>query len=510
MSRSSRTRRLSAGLAVAALAFTATGTVTAAQAVPVSPAGSSASAAEPGPLMNYVVNTHADNGHVKKAEQAIEAAGGTVVQSYDRLGVVIAQSTNPDFRADVRAGKNGRDIQSVGATRTAPVSEGPVGTAGKVAAAKGLNAGEATPAPDPREVDQWDMVQIKADQAHKVTDGSRRILVGVNDSGVDDTHPDLAPNFDVKASANCVSGKPDTTPGSWRPNPGESDHGTHVAGTIAAAKNGVGITGVAPGVKVSGIKVSTPDGFFYTEAVVCGFVWAAEHGVDITNNSYYTDPWMFACKTDEDQKALVEAVTRATRYAEKKGTVNVAAAGNSKFDLAADEIVDNSSPNDTTPGDRVIDPSECFDYPAQLPGVVTVSATGAKDLKASYSNYGLGVIDIAAPGGDRTEYQTPDAPAVNGRILSTTVNGGYNYKAGTSMASPHAAGVLALLKSTHPYASPAALKALLYAQADERSCTNPYDIEGDGKIDAVCEGGKQKNGFYGAGLVDALDAVRKW
>ncbi|MEU2078919.1 S8 family serine peptidase, partial [Streptomyces sp. NPDC013489] len=104
---------------------------------------------------------------------------------------------------------------------------------------------------------------------------------------------------------------------------------------------------------------------------------------------------------------------------------------------------------------------------------------------------------------------TPEAPAVNGLILSTTVNGGYNYKGGTSMASPHAAGVLALLKSTHPHASPAALKAMLYAQADKLACTNPYDIEGDGTIDAVCEGPKNKNGFYGAGLIDALDAVRR-
>ena len=59
--------------------------------------------------------------------------------------------------------------------------------------------------------------------------------------------------------------------------------------------------------KVSGIKVATTDGFFYTEAVVCGFVWAAEHGVDVTNNSYYTDPWLFNCKNDPDQGALVEA-----------------------------------------------------------------------------------------------------------------------------------------------------------------------------------------------------------
>ncbi|MFJ6407120.1 S8 family peptidase [Streptomyces hydrogenans] len=509
-SRRGRVLALPAGLALtASLGFLPSGAASAAE---LSEAPAAATVAATGEKLSYVVNIEGGRWTASSVKKAIAAAGGEVVIAYDQIGVIVVHSQNPAFAETIR---KARGVVSAGATRTAPLTvQGDDSVGG---ATEELTAAEATAAAatasgeqDPLEPLQWDLPAIKADKAHQKTLGSSRVTVGVIDTGVDDTHPDLAPNFDAKASANCVSGKPDTTPGSWRPNPGESDHGTHVAGTIAAAKNGVGITGVAPGVKVSGIKVSTPDGFFYTEAVVCGFVWAAEHGVDITNNSYYTDPWMFACKTDEDQKALVEAVTRATRYAEKKGTVNVAAAGNSKFDLAADEIVDNSSPNDTTPGDRVIDPSECFDYPAQLPGVVTVSATGAKDLKASYSNYGLGVIDIAAPGGDRTEYQTPDAPAVNGRILSTTVNGGYNYKAGTSMASPHAAGVLALLKSTHPYASPAALKALLYAQADERSCTNPYDIEGDGKIDAVCEGGKQKNGFYGAGLVDALDAVRKW
>lgn len=172
---------------------------------------------------------------------------------------------------------------------------------------------------------QWDLPAIKADQAHRVSLGSKKVTVAVIDTGVDDTHPDLAPNFDRGASANCVSGAPDTADGAWRPQTGESDHGTHVAGTIAAAKNGIGVTGVAPGVKVAGIKVATSSGFFYTEAVVCGFVWAAEHGVDVTNNSYYTDPWLYNCKNDPDQGALVEAVTRASRYAEGKGTVNVAA-----------------------------------------------------------------------------------------------------------------------------------------------------------------------------------------
>ncbi|MFE9040769.1 S8 family serine peptidase [Streptomyces sp. NPDC007818] len=509
-SRRGRVLALPAGLALtASLGFLPSGAASAAE---LSDAPAAATAAATGEKLSYVVNTAGGRWTAASVKKAIAAAGGEVVVAYDQIGVIVVHSQNPAFAPTIR---KARGVVSAGATRTAPLSvqsDNSVGESTQAlspAEAKAA-AARATDEQDALEPLQWDLPAIKADKAHQKTLGSKRVTVAVIDTGVDDTHPDLAPNFDTAASANCVSGKADTTPGSWRPSPGESDHGTHVAGTIAAAKNGIGITGVAPGVKVSGIKVSTPDGFFYTEAVVCGFMWAAEKGVEVTNNSYYTDPWMFACKTDEDQKALVEAVTRASRYAEKKGTVNVAAAGNSKFDLAADEILDNSSPNDTTPGDRVIDPKECLDFPAQLPGVVTVSATGAKDLKASYSNYGLGVIDIAAPGGDRTEFQTPDAPAVNGRILSTTVNGGYNYKAGTSMASPHAAGVLALLKSTHPWAGPTTLKAMLYAQADDRACTNPYDIEGDGTIDAVCEGGKAKNGFYGAGLVDALDAVRKW
>ncbi|MFE2561479.1 S8 family serine peptidase [Streptomyces sp. NPDC059352] len=508
-SRRGRALALPAGLALtASLGFLPSGVASAAE---LSDAPAAAVAATNGPKLSYVVNVAGGRWTAASVKKAIAAAGGEVVISYDQIGVIVVHSQNPEFAKTIR---QARGVVSAGSTRTAPLSAQTdtsvdEGAQSLSAAEAQAAAATATDAQDPLEPLQWDLPAIKADKAHEKTLGSKRVTVAVIDTGVDDTHPDLAPNFDVEASANCVTGKPDTTAGSWRPNPGESDHGTHVAGTIAAAKNGVGITGVAPGVKVSGIKVANPDGFFYTEAVVCGFVWAAEHGVDVTNNSYYTDPWLFACKNDDDQKALIEAVTRATRYAEHKGTVNVAAAGNSKFDLAADSIVDNSSPNDTTPGDRVIDPKVCLDYPGMLPGVVTVSATGAKDLKSSYSNYGLGVIDIAAPGGDRTEYQTPDAPAVNGRILSTTVNGGYNYKAGTSMAAPHAAGVLALIKSTHPYASPAALKALLYAQADDRACTNPYDIEGDGKIDAVCEGGTNKNGFYGAGLIDALDAVRR-
>src|SRR5690606_27930173 len=213
------------------------------------------------------------------------------------------------------------------------------------------------------------------------------------------------------------------------------------------------------------------------------------------------------CKNDPDQKAILDAVNRAQLYAQLKGTLHVASAGNSNHDLASDAIDDASSPNDTTPVERTIDPSECLDLPTQLPGVVTVSATGADNLKSYYSTYGHRVVDVAAPGGDG-RYQTPDTPSKDGRILSTMPNGQYAFLQGTSMASPHAAGVAALLKSKHPWAPPAALQALLKAQANNPGCPESYDLDGDGTQDATCEGGSRVNGFYGFGIVDALRAVR--
>ncbi|GGY82006.1 peptidase S8 [Streptomyces olivaceoviridis] len=500
-SRYRRALALPAGMALAtALAFLPGVNASAATGTPAASAD--------GPTLSYVVNVRPGHAASARVQQAIAEAGGSVVVAYDRIGVIVAHSANPGFAQRIRSV---RGVDSAGATRNAPL---PAQSTTDMGTPKTLSAGEAAQVTaadgqDPLEPLQWDLPAIKADKAHEKTLGSRDVTVAVIDTGVDDTHPDIAPNFDRAASANCVSGKPDTTDGAWRPSASESPHGTHVAGEIAAAKNGVGVTGVAPGVKVAGIKVANPDGYFYTEAVVCGFVWAAEHHVDVTNNSYYTDPWYFNCTTDPDQKALVDAVTRASRYAERKGAVNVAAAGNESYDLASDSITDPVSPNDGTPSDRVIDPHECYDIPTQLPGVVTVAATGAKGLKSSFSNYGLGVIDIAAPGGDSTAYQKPEPPATSGLILGPLPGGKWGYMAGTSMATPHVAGVAALIKSTHPHASAALVKALLYAEANPTPCTDPYDINGDGKVDAVCEGSKNHNGFYGRGTADALAAVTR-
>lgn len=485
-----------------------------ASAAPLSSAASTASTAsatEDGPNLAYVVNTKTDKRTIAAVEKAIAKAGGTVVITYDKIGVIVVHSANPDFGAQIRAV---RGVQSAGATRTAPLvaagttDEGAADYLTAEEAAKVKAASADVPGSEPLEADQWDLRAIGADKAAKINPGSRKVTVAVIDTGVDDTHPDLAPNFSASQSANCVGGVADTSEGAWRPYTADDYHGTHVAGEIAAARNGIGVAGVAPGVKVSGIKVSDPNnGLFYPENVVCAFVFAADNGVEITNNSYYVDPWLYNCADDPDQKAILDAVNRAQLYAQKKGLLNVASAGNSNHDLASDAIVDDSSPNDTTPVERTIDPSECLDVPTQLPGVVTVSATGVKNLKSYYSTYGKGVVDVAAPGGDG-RYQLPDTPSKNGRILSTMPNGQYAFLQGTSMASPHVAGVAALLKSTHPWANGTQLQWLLKAQADKQACPESYDQDGDGTQDAVCEGGPKANGFYGAGIVNALKAVK--
>ncbi|MEW2415807.1 S8 family serine peptidase [Streptomyces sp. NPDC046866] len=504
-------RRLAVPVGLALTASLAFLPSVAASAAPVGTTAG-ATAAKPdttGPKLSYVANLTA-YGTAKQAKEAIEAAGGTVVTAYDQIGVVVAHSQNPEFAKTLRAQRN--LFVSVGATRTAPlktVQTTDEGTTQKLGAADAAKAAAlATEGQEPLEPNQWDLRAIKADEAHKINDGSPDVTVGVIDTGVDDTHPDLAPNFAADKSANCVGGVADTSAGAWRPYADGSDHGTHVAGTIAAARNGIGVSGVAPGVKLAAVKVSEPGtSLFFTEAVVCGFVFAAEHGIDVTNNSYYVDPWYFNCKNDDDQKALVEAITRATRYAERKGTLNVASAGNSNWDLSADSIEDTTSPDDGTPVTRTINPHECLDLPTQLPGVVTVSATGDKGFRSYYSSYGLGVVDVAGPGGDK--WQVPATPDANGRVLSTLPGGGWGYKQGTSMAAPHVSGVAALLKSAHPKATPAQLQRMLKEQATKATCpTQVYDATGK-LIDATtCQSKWGQTGYYGYGIVDALKAVK--
>ncbi|MFJ3978242.1 S8 family peptidase [Streptomyces sp. NPDC090021] len=464
----------------AALAFGAPAAL--AGTAPVSPSGSAASAPAAAPRAaapasqsaTWVAGTRAylvitAPGDTTAVRNAVTANGGTVFQYYDAIGVITAHSASASFAATMR-GVSG--VQQVGATRTSDVPADAYNPA--------LPANPAQSTTPSGEPVRADMTQIKADQAWAVTTGSASVKVGILDTGVDDQHQDLAPNFNAADSASCAYGKPDTRTGAWRD---IGTHGTHVAGTVAAAKNGKGVIGVAPGVKISSVRIAEPNSsLFFAENTICGFMWAGDHGFKVTNNSYYTDPWQFNCPDNADQAAIIEGVKRAQEYAEGKGSLQVAAAGNSNLDLA-NKTTDTESPNDSTPVRRTIT-NACLDIPTELPGVVTVSAMGTT-AKASYSNYGLNVIDVTAPGGDATG------------IYSTLPGGKYGSMSGTSMASPHVAGVAALMVSTNPGITPAQLRDKLATQANDVACPS----------DSRCKGTTAKNGFFGEGQVDALKAV---
>jgi len=440
-----------------------------------------------------------------KAAARVAAAGGRVVADYRKIGVLVVRSTDPAFAGAV----TGSGVESVASTDGLGTALDDSATT--VVAAPDVAAATGNPTAEPLWGLQWDMAQIDVPEAQAVTTGDPSVVVGVLDSGISSSHPDLATQIAKDKSASCLGGTVDTAEAAW--NPTTSDHGTHVAGTIAAAINGVGIAGVAPGVKVASVKVVNDDGFIYPEAAVCGFMWAATHGMQVTNNSYFIDPWEFNCRNDARQRPVWQAVQRAIRYSQSQGVLNIASAGNSNVDLQH-KFVDASSPNDGSfpVEDRTIT-GACVDLPAEAPGVVTVSAVGTQQLKSYYSSYGQGVVDVTAPGGDSRQ-PNPAVSTPANTILSTVINtvtkvNGWGYKQGTSMASPHAAGVAALALSAHPDLSPGALASMLERTAVALPCPEGvYDPRPGLPIyQAECTGGA-RNSFYGAGNVNAFNVVR--
>jgi lantibiotic leader peptide-processing serine protease len=450
------------------------------------------------------------------AATTIANAGGTFVYGYDAIGIAIARSDNPSFRASLLKDKRIQGASPTAGFATRLDDNATTDSAGTPV----VN----TPAPGSDTLSglQWDMTQIHAPEARAINGGSPSVLVGDIDTGLDYTHPDLAPNVDDAASVNCVSGVP--VPGMVAAMD-DNGHGTHTAGTIAAAKNGIGIVGVAPNVKIAGIKAGNADGFFFPEAVVCAFMWAGTHHIQVTNNSYFADPWLFNCKNDADQRAIWNAERRAIKYAMSNGTVVVAAAGNQADDLAH-PTQDATSPDDTNPVLRQIH-NDCAVVPVEVAGVIGVAADGNLQFKSFYSSYGVGMVQVTAPGGDSILQLTAAAP--NGRVLSTwpaslfaitcaasrrvTDPSGatYCYQQGTSMASPHVAGVAALIMSTG-VKSPGAVTARLNNTADPMACPADLSIYAffpavDNGAPQVCQGGTGYNSFNGHGQVNALSAV---
>ena len=454
------------------------------------------------------------------ADVLVTAAGGTIAARYTNVGAVLARSGSASFASSLRATSG---VDAVGAVNAVHSSLSPL-------MVKTGHRPPHNPAPgpgDPLSFRQWDMDQIHAPQAHKISTGSKSVLVGFLDSGVDVTHPDLVGQVNASASASCLGGVVNTSPAVWAND--IIGHGTFGAGIVAAAKNGIGTVGVAPGVKVSMVKVAVDDvndpnfGLVFPDAVVCGIDWAIAHNVDVLNASLTIDPFTapiddIFCSDQPDRAAIVQIVRTAILKAAAKKLTVVAASGNFFEDLA------------NLPGSK---PGvQCKVLPVSLPKVIGVSAIGYTQKLSWYSDYGFGGIDLTAPGGDSliADPLVTDTTA-SGQILSTIPAGSlfyqgaadydgqvqdcssgtcatYAYIQGTSESAPHVAGVAALVISRFGKLSPDALLAKLSLAATPLACPpSPYDPGQTGQP-ATCKGPAFYNNFYGAGEVDALAVLR--
>jgi subtilisin family serine protease len=456
------------------------------------------------------------------AAAVIAAAGGAIVTRYDNVGVVLASGTDgfaTALRADAR-------VDAVGAAKSVSSAIMPKKPTGTFHAA----LRNPTPGADPLSNRQWDMDQIHAPAARAISGGKSTVLVGVLDSGIDPTHPDLVGQVNAAASASCVGGVANPDPTVWSND--VIGHGTHVAGIIAAKKNGVGIVGVAPGVKVAAVKLAVDDfndpnvGLVFADAMVCALDWAIGHDFDVMNASLTIDPFTapiddIFCSDQPDRAAIVKMVRRAVLAAAARKIPLVASAGNFFTDL--------STLKGATAG------SNCKVIPVQLPTVIGVSAIGYTKQLSWFSNYGKGAIDLAGPGGDNyiVDLLVTDTTA-SGQVLSSMPSTSYYYQAsadwngqvqdcpagtvdckatyayfqGTSQAAPHVTGVAALAISRYGKMSPEALRLLLSLKATGLPCpASPYDPGMTGQP-ATCTGPTAFNNFYGAGEVDAL-AVSK-
>jgi len=322
------------------------------------PVGAAVQTAHAGTQQTYLV-VYNQQAVPAGAASTISAAGGTVVATYGAIGVAVVRSDSASFRSNLMKDSRIQGISATGAFGTR-INDGVVDDTTAT-----VDTSAPAPGNDNLSALQWDMDQISAPAARAINGGSPSVTVGDIDTGLDYTHPDLAANVDFGNSASCVSGVANPSPSAWNDDNG---HGTHTAGTIAAAKNGIGIVGVAPNVKIAAIKAGNAAGYFFPEAVVCAFMWAGTHNIQVTNNSYFADPWLFNCKNDSDQRAIWDAERRAIKFAMKNGTIVVAAIGNQADDLAHPTF-DATSPDDTTPVTRAVT-NACAVVPVEVPGVI--------------------------------------------------------------------------------------------------------------------------------------------
>jgi subtilisin family serine protease len=334
----------------------------------------------------------------------------------------------------------------------------------------------------------WGMDAINAPEAWNAGYTGVGARVFILDSGIDADNPDLSPNLNKDLCKSFVTGENCfVRAGSY------FNHGTHVAGTIAAADNKWGVIGVAPYAEIVAVKVlSEYTGSGYFSWINAGIVYAANNGADVINmslgasfnrNGFYLDENnMWQKMPAVEIQNLIIAQQRAVNYALKKGAVVIVSAGNDAM---------NADGN-----------ASLIQIPADLQNVLAVAATAPcnwyynpntnLDIPASYTNFGKSLVAVAAPGGD---FDSPEPIYYFDMIMSTGAgpqpSGAWSFyfSAGTSMAAPHVSGVAALIVGKNG------------------GNMNPYAVTQQILKTAEPIAGKGTTAYFGKGRVNAYRAV---